>query len=89
MPRRYRLCSVWKPPHGLVKGQEITFQSTDHRLQLPNREYLRIHAACCRVAHLSGASILFNTAEDIGTDLESITSAPGVKVTGVNVRERC
>ena len=35
--------------------QEITFESTDPRLVLPNREYLAVHAACCRVAHLSGA----------------------------------
>ena len=74
MPHRYRLCSVWKPPHGLVKGQEITFESADPRLRLPNREYLRIHAACCRVAHLSGASILFNTSEE-DMDLESWTSS--------------
>ncbi|KAI1786074.1 hypothetical protein LXA43DRAFT_1035354 [Ganoderma leucocontextum] len=57
VPNRYRLCSVWTPPHGLVRGQEITFQSTDPRFALPNREYLRIHAACCRVGHLSGASL--------------------------------
>jgi len=33
----------------------ITFQ-TESNLPLPNPEYLRIHAVCCRVAHLSGAA---------------------------------
>ncbi|KAH9026393.1 hypothetical protein EDB85DRAFT_1851218, partial [Lactarius pseudohatsudake] len=33
----------------------ITLTSEDPRLPLPNPDYLEIHAACCRVAHLSGA----------------------------------
>ncbi|KAH9024600.1 hypothetical protein EDB84DRAFT_1273838 [Lactarius hengduanensis] len=33
----------------------ITLTSVDPRLPLPNPDYLEIHAACCRVAHLSGA----------------------------------
>jgi hypothetical protein len=37
------------------KANPITFESTDPDLSLPNPDYLRIHAACCRVAHLSGA----------------------------------
>jgi hypothetical protein len=37
------------------KANPITFQ-TETDLPLPNPDYLRIHAACCRVAHLSGAS---------------------------------
>ena len=31
------------------------FESAHPDLLLPNPVYLRIHAACCRVAHLSGA----------------------------------
>lgn len=31
------------------------FKSELPNLPLPNPAYLRIHAACCRVAHLSGA----------------------------------
>ena len=31
------------------------FKSEVPNLPLPNPAYLRIHAACCRVAHLSGA----------------------------------
>ncbi|KAH9026394.1 hypothetical protein EDB85DRAFT_2149232 [Lactarius pseudohatsudake] len=34
---------------------KITLTSEDPRLPLPNPDYLEIHAACCRVAHLSGA----------------------------------
>ncbi|KAH9031324.1 hypothetical protein EDB85DRAFT_2089767 [Lactarius pseudohatsudake] len=34
---------------------KITLTSADPRLPLPNPDYLEIHAACCRVAHLSGA----------------------------------
>jgi len=34
----------------------ITFTSTDPNLPLPNREYLRLHAAVCRVAHMSGVA---------------------------------
>jgi hypothetical protein len=34
----------------------ITFTSTDTTLPLPNPEYLKLHAAVCRVAHMSGAA---------------------------------
>ena len=34
----------------------ITFTSTDPSLPLPNPEDLKLHAAVCRVAHLSGAA---------------------------------
>jgi hypothetical protein len=33
----------------------VTFTTTDNNLELPNPKYLRIHAAVCRVAHMSGA----------------------------------
>ncbi|KAM5545298.1 hypothetical protein V8D89_001409 [Ganoderma adspersum] len=52
-PNCYSVSSILKPPHGLTKGQQVTFHSTDPRLPLPSREFLSIHAACCRVAHLS------------------------------------
>ncbi|KAH9080585.1 hypothetical protein EDB83DRAFT_2284635 [Lactarius deliciosus] len=38
-----------------VADRKITLTSEDPRLPLPNPDYLEIHAACCRVAHLSGA----------------------------------
>jgi hypothetical protein len=34
----------------------ITFTSTDPNLPLPNPEYLKLHAAVCRVAFMSGAA---------------------------------
>ena len=40
---------------GLCKANPIVFKSAHPDLPLPNPAYLRIHAACCRVAHLSGA----------------------------------
>ena len=46
-------------PYGLPDGHEVTFEPADPRLALLNPNYLAIHAACCRVSHLSGASALF------------------------------
>lgn len=62
------MCSIWKLPHGLQHGHEVTFKSADPRLPLPNPDYLAIHAACARVSHLSGASALFAELEQ---DLEA------------------
>jgi hypothetical protein len=33
----------------------VTFTTTDPRLFLPDPRYLRVHATCAKVAHLSGA----------------------------------
>ena len=38
------------------KANPITLISQHPDFPLPNPTYLRIHAACCRVAHLSGAT---------------------------------
>jgi len=55
----YRVCAL-DPGVGLLTmlppNRSITFTSTDPHLPLPNPEYLRLHAAVCRVAHLSGAA---------------------------------
>ena len=40
----------------LPPNHNITFTSTDPNLPLPNPEYLKLHAAVCRVAHMSGAA---------------------------------
>ena len=40
----------------LPANPTVTFTSTDPTLPLPNREYLKLHAAVCRVAHMSGAA---------------------------------
>ncbi|EKM47987.1 uncharacterized protein PHACADRAFT_109576, partial [Phanerochaete carnosa HHB-10118-sp] len=36
----------------------IEFQTTQPDLDLPSADYLHIHAACCRVYHMSGAANL-------------------------------
>ena len=38
-------------PHPLV----VTFTTTTN-LELPNPKYLKLHAAVCRIAHMSGAA---------------------------------
>lgn len=38
------------------KANPITLTTQDPSISLPNRDYLAIHAACYRVAHLSGAA---------------------------------
>jgi len=45
----------------------ITLTTTDPQIALPSPDYLRIHAACANVAHLSGAAEYF---EAIWTDYE-------------------
>jgi hypothetical protein len=40
----------------LPQPHVITFTSTNPALALPNPRYLELHAAVCRVAHLSGAA---------------------------------
>ena len=34
----------------------VTFTTTTTDLELPNPVYLRLHAAVCRIAHMSGAA---------------------------------
>lgn len=34
----------------------VTFSTSDPALPLPSRDYLAIHAACARIAHMSGAA---------------------------------
>jgi hypothetical protein len=46
----------------------VAFTSRDKKLPLPDPRYLRIHAACAKVAHLSGAAeyidVIFRDMED-------------------------
>ncbi|PBK78873.1 hypothetical protein ARMSODRAFT_1078338 [Armillaria solidipes] len=52
------LLDLWKLPHF------VEFTSTRSDLPLPSKEYLGIHAACYRVAHMSGAVEYLNLLED-------------------------
>jgi hypothetical protein len=48
----------------LQPNRRITFTSTDPSLPLPNPEYLKLHAAVCRVAHMSGAADYLDQLEE-------------------------
>ena len=65
MESTYVICAERDHRLHSCKSNPITFK-TDEDLALPNPDYLRIHAVCCRVTHLSGA------AEQIDKDLEDI-----------------
>jgi hypothetical protein len=55
----YRACTVHpnvSPFIYLPPNPTVTFTSTDPSLPLPRSDYLRLHAAVCRVAHMSGAA---------------------------------
>lgn len=53
-PRFLEICYPPIPP-------QVTLQSTDPLIPLPNSHFLRIHAACARIAHLSGAAEYWET----------------------------
>ncbi|TBU59750.1 hypothetical protein BD310DRAFT_368473 [Dichomitus squalens] len=56
VPNRYRFASIHPLEAIGIRKEFITFHSSNPRLPSPSSEYLSIHAACCRIAHLSGAS---------------------------------
>lgn len=56
MPDTYKLCAA----RAIIISQRwksvVTFTTPDPvKLPVPSRAYLELHAACCRVANLSGA----------------------------------
>ena len=70
IPNTYKLCAArsyiidprWK--------STVTFTTPDPvKLPVPSRTYLELHAACCRVANLSGAGKYIDT---ILEELENI-----------------
>jgi hypothetical protein len=54
----------------------ITFTSTDPSLPLPNPEYLKLHAAVCRVAHMCGAADYLNQ-QDRDFDRTAVLACDG------------
>ncbi|KAG7440302.1 uncharacterized protein BT62DRAFT_910813 [Guyanagaster necrorhizus] len=54
--------TLWLEP--TVLPRFVDFTSTRSDLPLPSKESLRIHAACCRVAHMSGAVEYLNCLGD-------------------------
>lgn len=61
----------------------MTFTSTDPRLELPSATYLAIHAACCGVAHMSGAAKYFDKVLDHDDDLCGYTPCDTERFAGV------
>jgi hypothetical protein len=61
------------------EANPTTFTIQNPKYPLPNPEYLRIHAACCRVAQLSGATEYIentcNYLDDIGVMSQDGSSA--------------
>ncbi|KAI0364578.1 hypothetical protein BV20DRAFT_1057144 [Pilatotrama ljubarskyi] len=59
--------------------EQVTFTSDHPELPLPSPKYLRVHAACCRVAHMSGAAehldLIFRDMEDLKVLAHDGTSA--------------
>ncbi|KAI0030248.1 hypothetical protein K488DRAFT_54632 [Vararia minispora EC-137] len=76
IPNCYHVGSV-KPLESIgIMKSVVTFKShvQDPPLPLPKADYLRIHASCCKVAHLSGASKLYDQLErELDSDPDSGT----------------
>ncbi|KZP30025.1 hypothetical protein FIBSPDRAFT_850723, partial [Athelia psychrophila] len=56
-PNTYRLCKTtnfWPAP--FREGIIITFKSHHRLFPLPDPRYLALHAACAKIAHMSGAA---------------------------------
>ncbi|KAG9026895.1 hypothetical protein FRB95_008348 [Tulasnella sp. JGI-2019a] len=56
IPNQYRVCLKREINLGLPNPPVVTFTSSDPRIPLPNARFLKLHAACVKVANLSGAS---------------------------------
>ncbi|KAA1472197.1 hypothetical protein DENSPDRAFT_778029 [Dentipellis sp. KUC8613] len=68
-PNRYRILSRYDPREIDIVNPVVHFTShTDPPLPLPDPDYLHIHAACCKIALMSGASGLYDQLEQ---DMES------------------
>ncbi|KAF5310808.1 hypothetical protein D9619_008046 [Psilocybe cf. subviscida] len=67
-PHTYKIETI--PSHAIYAaryGPTVTFRTTDDKLPCPSPTYLKIHAACAQVAHLSGAS---KWANELGNNLD-------------------
>ncbi|OCH83562.1 hypothetical protein OBBRIDRAFT_697915, partial [Obba rivulosa] len=60
VPNCYDLNSSGYPMAALgVFDDRVTFKSSAPDLPLPDPELLELHATCCKVAHLSGATGMY------------------------------
>ncbi|KIY53874.1 hypothetical protein FISHEDRAFT_6470, partial [Fistulina hepatica ATCC 64428] len=65
VPNRYKV-GTSRPFITRMKGlpSHVDFTANDSGLDLPSEKYLRIHAACCQVAHMSGTAKYLDDMED-------------------------
>jgi hypothetical protein len=67
-PNTYRICSSEEYSRSIRHlPSTVTFKCHYGNFDLPDPRYLKMHAACCRVAHMSGASEYM---DDILEDLD-------------------
>jgi len=67
-PNRYKLCASNKGHAAFLRRsignrQHATFTSNHPKARLPNPKLLALHAACARVAHMSGATEVIDELE--------------------------
>lgn len=71
IPNRYEIMST-KPFVFSRKTKKedpfVTLASTDPRLAMPSPLYLRMHASCCEIAHMSGAAAYYKLLDDEDDD---------------------
>lgn len=58
------------PAHIFRYPRTITFNPRDLRLAVPDPRYLALHAACAKVAHLSGAGLYM---DQVHRDMEELS----------------
>ncbi|EJF60899.1 hypothetical protein DICSQDRAFT_106992 [Dichomitus squalens LYAD-421 SS1] len=76
---RYRVVLAPGLTHTLVGVPEQVKFVARHGLSVPSPKYIRVHAMCCRVAHMSGAAkyldVLIRNMEELQVLAEDGTSA--------------
>ena len=75
-PNSYRVCSGIPNLHSLVNISEEVVFTTASGLPLPSPTYLKIHATCCRVVHMSGAADFYPDPDDDGDSMIRLRSSP-------------
>jgi hypothetical protein len=62
--------------------KKVQFTTTDEKFDLPDKCLLKLHAACCRVAHMSGAAGYFTleTESDNDPDQAGLQTANSIKL---------
>ena len=61
-PNEYTVCFTGNKKRPDVLPQTVRFHSSDPKIDLPSPDFLRLHAVCARVAHMSGAAEVIDAA---------------------------